>query len=629
MTPKHSTMLVVNPCNDGRALLCLEDGRSTGRVRQTHCRRTASIWATLPLILGVWMATVSPVSGLEIMAWVPPYAVDICQSAVQADFGAYDARDGLTRVGLQFWVPQTDGTIKYATHEQYIPSDTDVIWWRNWCHANKIKVLLTIYNNTGKWDWTLARSAFGSNRAKFVSALVAEMDGLGLDGIDIDLEGTGRLDSDRAAFASFINELSVQVKARGKILTVDSFHYIWNAPNQNWWPDWLGKVDQIHTMGYDDLYEGGSGYHKYSFQQNAGTSAGFPASAILMGFPSWVDSWGVTSGSGTDTIVHLHEVHYKLAKPAGIAIWDLQLAGDTWRSSAVWEEIAMLKALGGNGSDPQTPTANDQSVTTEAGQSVTFNLAGSDPNGDKLSYSIVSGPSAGQLSTTVGGTCTYTPKSGFIGKDGFTFTASDGTHTSAPATVSISVSGLIKVTDPWKLLDVGKVGMTGSGLCDPGLGEFDLCGEGAGLTGTADGFLYMYQWMSSDGEIRAHLTDVSNGAPAGAVAGVMIRETTAAGSAHHFIGRRNDGVFVWIRRNATGRSTSLATGGTAGLPCWVRLVRTGTTITAYQSSDGAAWTRINNAKISMATQVTAGLAVSSSLPGSLFGAAFDGVQLVP
>jgi regulation of enolase protein 1 (concanavalin A-like superfamily) len=120
-----------------------------------------------------------------------------------------------------------------------------------------------------------------------------------------------------------------------------------------------------------------------------------------------------------------------------------------------------------------------------------------------------------------------------------------------------------------------------------------------------------------------------DGAPSGAVAGVMIRATTLVGSMHHFLGRRNDGQLVWIRRNSTGKSTSLALGGAAGVPVWVRLVRTGATITAYRGSDGVTWTKVNNAKITIPTTVTAGLAVSSGSATTRTSASFTGVQIVP
>lgn len=296
---------------------------------------------------------------IEIMTWVAPYAIEECQAVVEADFGECDAEDGLTRVGLQFWIPDWDGTIAYQNLGPWgNPDDADVIWWRDWCTANGIECLLCIYNNDGStWNWDLARAGFVDNRTTFVAALVAEMERLNLDGIDLDLEGIGNLNGDRAAYDQFVHDLWVELDARGKTLTIDSFHYIWNAPNQDWWSDWLGEVDNIHSMGYDDLYEGGTGYQKYSFQQNAGYTAGYAGNVVLMGMPSWLASWGVSAGYGTSAQAHVQEVRYSIAEPTGIAIWDLQL--DAWQDSDLWCEIVALR-----GSDPATGVEGGVSPAT-------------------------------------------------------------------------------------------------------------------------------------------------------------------------------------------------------------------------------------------------------------------------
>lgn len=85
------------------------------------------------------------------------------------------------------------------------------------------------------------------------------------------------------------------------------------------------------------------------------------------------------------------------------------------------------------------PVANGRSVTTKEDTSVSITLSGSDPDGDTLSYAIVQGPTRGTLSGT-GTNRTYQPTSNVHGSDSFTFTVSDGRVTSAPATVSITVT---------------------------------------------------------------------------------------------------------------------------------------------------------------------------------------------
>jgi regulation of enolase protein 1 (concanavalin A-like superfamily) len=60
-------------------------------------------------------------------------------------------------------------------------------------------------------------------------------------------------------------------------------------------------------------------------------------------------------------------------------------------------------------------------------------------------------------------------------------------------------------------------------------------------------------------------------------------------------------------------------------PYWVRLTRTGNTISSYASPDGATWTFVGQTTIAMPATVYIGLAVTAHLPGSLNTANFDHV----
>jgi hypothetical protein len=84
------------------------------------------------------------------------------------------------------------------------------------------------------------------------------------------------------------------------------------------------------------------------------------------------------------------------------------------------------------------PAANGQSVQTTQDAAVEITLTGSDPEGAALVFTTGT-PLHGTLSGT-GATPTYTPAANYAGPDSFTFTVSDGSLTSAPATVAITVN---------------------------------------------------------------------------------------------------------------------------------------------------------------------------------------------
>jgi hypothetical protein len=87
------------------------------------------------------------------------------------------------------------------------------------------------------------------------------------------------------------------------------------------------------------------------------------------------------------------------------------------------------------------PVANDQSVTTAEDTAKAITLAGSDADGDPLTYAIVIAPANGTLSGTAPNV-TYTPAANYSGSDSFSFKANDGTVDSAAAMVSITVTAV-------------------------------------------------------------------------------------------------------------------------------------------------------------------------------------------
>lgn len=87
------------------------------------------------------------------------------------------------------------------------------------------------------------------------------------------------------------------------------------------------------------------------------------------------------------------------------------------------------------------PTAISGSSRIQEDTPETITLQGNDPDGDLLSFTIVTQPSHGKLSGT-GPNLIYTPEKDFNGADSFTFSINDGKSDSDSATFSIMVTGV-------------------------------------------------------------------------------------------------------------------------------------------------------------------------------------------
>lgn len=85
------------------------------------------------------------------------------------------------------------------------------------------------------------------------------------------------------------------------------------------------------------------------------------------------------------------------------------------------------------------PVAADRSVLARLNTPVAVSIVATDPDSTSLSYLVVQAPASAVLSG-IAPNLTYTPNPGFAGIDTLRFTASDGTLTSATATVTIRVN---------------------------------------------------------------------------------------------------------------------------------------------------------------------------------------------
>ncbi|MHB9130668.1 MAG: Ig-like domain-containing protein [Armatimonadota bacterium] len=202
----------------------------------------------------------------------------------------------------------------------------------------------------------------------------------------------------------------------------------------------------------------------------------------------------------------------------------------------------------------------------------------------------------------------------------YTLTARAYDNDGAPVT-----SDAVNIT-VWNTDDIGTVGVTGSASYLPS--TFTVAGAGAGITGTADAFRFVYLQMSGDCTITARVATFSS-ADNSARAGVMMRQNTTAGAieASALFAPNNNKVYFHYRTSANGSTTTKNSTATAA-PYWVRLVRAGNTLQAYKSANGASWTQVgSNTTVTMTDPLQVGLAVTSGSASATQTATFDNVSI--
>jgi hypothetical protein len=177
---------------------------------------------------------------------------------------------------------------------------------------------------------------------------------------------------------------------------------------------------------------------------------------------------------------------------------------------------------------------------------------------------------------------------------------------------------------PWLQQDIGTVGVAGFGSQSAGL--YTDAGSGVDIEGTSDEFHFVYQAITGDVTVQARVVTVQN-TNAWAKAGVMIRETLSASSTHAMtVMTPGEGVAFQRRVTTGGPSTNTNVLGPTA-PYWVKIVRSGNTLSSYSSPDGNTWTLVGSDTIAMAASVYVGLPVTSHNDGVLCTSTMDNLTI--
>lgn len=157
-------------------------------------------------------------------------------------------------------------------------------------------------------------------------------------------------------------------------------------------------------------------------------------------------------------------------------------------------------------------------------------------------------------------------------------------------------------------------------------GSLTLTNAGADIWGTADAFQYVSRAAGGDARIVARVASLQSTQPY-AKAGVMFRDSTAAGSAHVLLDMRPNGAIEFMTRSATGGATVYVAGGVQPAPAWLRLTRLGNTFTGEVSPDGVAWTAVGATSAPLAVNGLVGVALTSHDVTRIATGSFDAVAV--
>jgi predicted amidohydrolase/regulation of enolase protein 1 (concanavalin A-like superfamily) len=195
---------------------------------------------------------------------------------------------------------------------------------------------------------------------------------------------------------------------------------------------------------------------------------------------------------------------------------------------------------------------------------------------------------------------------------------------SSPVSITVSDPASSSLPAPWSSQDIGAVGVAGNASGSDG--RFTVQGSGADIWGSSDAFRFVYQPLTGDGTIVALVSALSN-TDVWTKAGVMIRASLAAGSAHAIMAVSAAKGLAFQRRPSAGGTSISTSGSAAAAPWWLKISRRGNSITASSSANGTNWTVVGTDTIPMPAQVFIGLALTSHDNSALATATFDAVSV--
>ena len=160
-------------------------------------------------------------------------------------------------------------------------------------------------------------------------------------------------------------------------------------------------------------------------------------------------------------------------------------------------------------------------------------------------------------------------------------------------------------------------------------GTILMNGIGADIWGVSDQFRYVYRDLTGNGSMVVRVDDLDETPSPWAKAGAMVRGGTDAGSAHAMMvltGGDGNGASWQGRPSNNVSSESEDASETVAPPYWVKIERTGQSLSGFVSPDGETWTQIGTPRtVALDDSVLIGLALTSHNANRATSAQFSNV----
>ena len=364
--------------------------------------------------------------------------------------------------------------MNYSTETMVIDKDSTGTIWATWTQAKKLTVAHTVGNDLA-WSVPIVPAITGTGlNSDDVSSLIwfggNRIGVMWSNQSSSHMYFTTHLDGDpdttwsaseavTSGSGSADDHINLKTDSAGRIYAAAKTSFTSNGAtlihllvrgSGGGWSDYrFGTVQESNTRAIVEVDEQNGVVHMYATGPFPGTSSGQSGGTIFEKTAP-IGAISFASGSGTPVIQdpgsadlnNASSTKQNINPASGIVV-----IATNDSTKFYWHSMETL-----GGASNTTPTANPVTRTTPFDTPATITLSGTDPETCQLTFAIVTGPTNGTLGATTNGACTpgspnsdaasvtYTPTAGYTGSDSFTYTVNDGTATSAPATVSLTVS---------------------------------------------------------------------------------------------------------------------------------------------------------------------------------------------